>query len=152
MFLAANNFFWKITLRDGVMTRVAQWRDLGRPEAALIGVQYRANDRGGHRGGWIFRNAGAVQWLVAGTHTGSEGVGNGGIEIDSTAASSPANVEIVAEIPDLYGPGFTAQMTYYENPAGAKVFAAGAFTLAGQIDDPAVGTLVRNLWTHLSRP
>src|SRR5439155_7451519 len=55
MFLAANNFFWKIDLRNSVMTRVAEWRDLGRPEAALIGVQYRANDRGGHRGPWILR-------------------------------------------------------------------------------------------------
>jgi len=26
------------------MTRMAEWRSLGRPGAALIGVQYRAND------------------------------------------------------------------------------------------------------------
>ena len=153
MFLAANNFFWKITLRHGVMTRVAQWRDLGRPEAALIGVQYRANDRGGHRGSWIVRRAEAARWLLAGT--GAEdgaGIGNGGIEIDSTALSSPADVEVLAEIPNLYGPGFTAQMTYYETPSGAKVFAAGAFTLAGQTGDPVIGRLVANLWQRLSRP
>jgi hypothetical protein len=153
MFLAAHNFFWKITLRDNVMTRVAQWRDLGRPEAALIGVQYRANDRGGHRGSWIVRRAEAAPWLLAGTRVeDGQGIGNGGIEIDSTAASSPGSVKVIAEIPDLYGPGFTAQMTYYETPAGAKVFAAGAFTLAGQIEDPAVRKLVENLWQRLSRP
>ena len=50
MFLSANNFFWKITIRDHVMTRIAKWRDLGRPEAALIGVQYFHNDMGEHRG------------------------------------------------------------------------------------------------------
>src|SRR5205807_4950574 len=33
MFLSANNFFWKITISNHVMTRVAKWRDLGRPEA-----------------------------------------------------------------------------------------------------------------------
>jgi hypothetical protein len=33
-------FFWKITIKYDVMTRVAQWRDLGRPEAALIRVEY----------------------------------------------------------------------------------------------------------------
>ena len=66
-FLAANNFFWKITIKNHVMTRVAQWRDLGRPEAALIGVQYRGNDRGGHRGPWILRSgAAATPWLFAG--------------------------------------------------------------------------------------
>jgi hypothetical protein len=61
-------------------------------------------------------------------------------------------VHVLAEIPDLFGKGFTAQMTYYEMPSGAKVFAAGAFTLAGSVlSDPTVGTLVDNLLTHLSQ-
>jgi hypothetical protein len=151
-FLAANNFFWKITIRNGVMTRVAQWRDLGRPEAALIGVQYRANDRGGHRGPWLVRRgSSSAPWLFAGLDT-AEGVGMGGIEIDATCAASPKGVHVLAEIPNLYGPGFTGQMTYYETPAGAKVFAAGAFTLAGSVWEPTVGTLVANLWQELSRP
>ena len=47
-FLSANNFFWRVK-RGNVMEKTEQWRDLGRPEAALIGVQYRGNDRGGHR-------------------------------------------------------------------------------------------------------
>ncbi len=51
---------------------------------------------------------------------------------------------MLAEIPDLFGKGFTAQMTYYETPSGAKVFAAGAFTLAGSVlSDPTVGTVGR---------
>ena len=53
-----------------------------------------------------------------------------GIEIDRTSPDSPKGVQVIAEIPDLFGPGFTAQMTYYETKGGAKVFAAGAFTLA----------------------
>jgi len=151
MFLAANNFFWKITIRGNVMTRVAQWRDLGRPEAALIGVQYRGNDRGGHRGPWIVRNTSAERWLFAGSdlHDG-DALSSGGIEIDKTAPSSPKNVKVLAEIPNLFGPGFTAQMTYYETPAGAKVFAAGAFTLAGSIWEPQVEELIQNLWTHMA--
>jgi hypothetical protein len=153
-FLAANNFFWKITIRNHVMTRVAQWRDLGRPEAALIGVQYRANDRGGHRGAWIVTpEASATPWLFKGMsiEPGS-GISSGGIEIDATAAASPKDVHVVAQIPNLYGPGYTAQMTYYETPAGAKVFAAGAFSLAGDIWDPEVGVLMANLWVRLSQP
>ena len=146
-FLAANNFFWKITIANHVMTRVAQWRDLGRPEAALIGVEYRANDRGGHRGPWIVRDG--TSPLVVGA---GEEIGSGGIEIDATAKASPRSTRVLAEIPNLYGPGFTAQMTYYDTPAGAKVFAAGAFSLAGSVWEPGVEQLVANVWNLLGKP
>lgn len=59
-------------------------------------------------------------------------------------------MQVVAEIPDLFGPGFTAQMTYYETPAGAQVFAAGAFTLAGSAKNPQVRELLENLWARLA--
>jgi hypothetical protein len=153
MFLAANDFFWKIELHGTVMTKIAQFRHLGSPEAALIGVGYRGNDRGGHRGPWIVRRAEAAPWLFAGTGLrNGDDLSTGGIEIDSTQPASPANVKVLAEIPNLYGPGFTAQMTYYETPGGAKVFAAGAFSLADSVWDPHVETMVENLWTRLSLP
>ena len=50
-----------------------------------------------------------------------------GIEIDHVDESSPSHVQVLAKMPDLYGPGFTAEMTYYETETGARVFAAGAF-------------------------
>ena len=40
-------------------------------------------------------------------------------------------------------------MTYYER-RGAKVFAAGAFTLAAAIWQPTVKKLVENLWDRLA--
>ncbi len=44
-------------------------------------------------------------------------------------------------------------MTYYETSAGAKVFGAGAFTLAGEvISNPTVAHLIANLWTQLEQP
>jgi hypothetical protein len=154
-FLSANDFFWKITIDDNVMTRVAEWRDLGRPEAALIGVQYRANDRGGHRGSWIVQANGETSepWLFAGLHVhAGSAISSGGVEIDATTSASPKDVCVLADIPDLYGPGFTAQMTYYTTPTGAKVFAAGAFSLAGNVSEPDVARLVTNLWAELSEP
>jgi hypothetical protein len=75
---------------------------------------------------------------------------NAGIEIDATAAASPKGTHVLAEIPNVFGPGFTAQMTYYELPNGAKVFAAGAFTLAGAALQPNVSRLLENLWQHLA--
>jgi hypothetical protein len=153
MFLSANNFFWQIVRHGDVMERTQRWRDLGRPEAGLIGVQYRGNDRGEHRRPWILRSAPADAWAFAGTQLepGST-FGSGGIEIDKSAAASPKHLQILAEIPNLFGPGFTAQMTYYETPRGGKVFAAGAFTLAGAMREPTVQQLVTNVWERLSRP
>ena len=46
-FLSANNFFWRVDLSGHRLWRIQLWRNLARPEGALIGVQYRANDRGG---------------------------------------------------------------------------------------------------------
>jgi len=59
--------------------------------------------------------------------------------------------KVLAEIPNLFGPGLTAQMTYYEVEDGAKVFAAGAFYLIRLIHlDPLVSRLVMNLWARFA--
>jgi hypothetical protein len=153
-FLSANNFFWRVVKRGDVVTKTKQWRDLGRPESSLLGVQYRGNDSGEARGSWIVRDVRASEWLFAGTglRPGSRFGDDWGIEIDRTSHDSPDGVEVIAEIPDLFGSGFTAQMTYYETKHGAKVFAAGAFTLAGQALEPGVPRVLANLWAKLSRP
>ena len=150
-FLSANNFFWRIRVEGVTMTRIAKWRDLGRPEAALLGVQYRANDRGGRRAPWLVRRTPASRWLFAGVElkNGDE-FSAGNVEIDATTPRSPAGTEVVAEIPHLMGPGLTAQMTYYETKRGAKVFAAGAFSLARNVTERPVQQLLANLWRRLA--
>jgi hypothetical protein len=65
--------------------------------------------------------------------------------------SSPKGTHVIADIPNLMGRGNTAQMTYYERPSGAKVFASGAFTLGGA-HDPVECRLLENLWNHLGPP
>jgi hypothetical protein len=167
MFLFANDFFWRITIHGQVMTRTRRWRDLGRPEAALIGVQYRGNDRGLRKGAWLVNRTSPAAWLFAGTGLRSGAhVGRGGIEIDARAAASPPTLQVLAQIPNLYGPGFTAQMSYYSTAAGAKVFAAGAFglvesilepdkpvpDLAARRDEAGSVRMLENLWAWLSRP
>jgi hypothetical protein len=153
IFLSANNFFWQVVRRGDAIVRTRQWRDLRRPEAALVGVQYIANDDGRRRAPWIVRDTLASRWLFSGTGlTAGSRFGRGGIEIDATAASSPADIQVVAEIPRLFGPRFTAQMTYYETPTGARVFAAGAFRLLRSTDDAIAVRLLANLWSRLSLP
>jgi N,N-dimethylformamidase beta subunit-like, C-terminal len=150
MFLSANNFFWRVTRRGPVIERTHLWRKLGRPEASLIGVQYRANAR--FRAPWVVRYAAASSWVFEGTglRAGSR-FGFGGIEIDETTVASPRRVQVLAEIPDVFGPGFTAQMSYYETRAGAKVFAAGAFFFHRMVEtDPRTARIVENLWARLA--
>jgi hypothetical protein len=152
-FLSANNFFWRVDRHRNTITRVAQWRRLGLPEAALIGVQYIGNDRGEHRGVWIPRpRAAAVAWLLDGMTTRLASFGSGGIEADATSPASPHGVQIVAEIPDLLGQGKTAQMTYYETPQGARVFAAGAFGFTGLVWQTLGSRIFANLWARLAAP
>jgi N,N-dimethylformamidase beta subunit-like, C-terminal len=152
MFLSANNFFWRTVISRNHMTRVAKWRDVGRPEAALIGVQYIGNDDGTHRDAYHVRNTRSAPWLFAGTNlTKGSTFSNFGIEIDKTASSSPRGTHVLAELPNLLGPGRTGQMTYYEK-GGAKVFAVGAFTLAEDVWQAPVNVMIENLWERLSKP
>ncbi len=152
VFLSANNFYWRIVRRGNQMIRTQRWRDLGRPEAGLIGVQYLHSDFGRHRGPWIIRSVRATPWLFSGTRLRRRSrFGNGGLEMDRTTAASPRGIHVVAEIPNCTGTGLTAQMTYYER-RGAKVFAAGAFSLAAGSWNPEVQPLLANVWDHLSKP
>jgi hypothetical protein len=89
--------------------------------------------------------------LVEGSTFG-QAVGGYGIEIDHTARESPPSTIVLAEIPDLFGPGLTAQMSYYETPAGAKVFAAGALDFGGSALTTPVSTMLENLWARLTKP
>jgi hypothetical protein len=157
MFLSANNFFWRVTQQGPVLTRTTQWRDLGRAEAGLIGVQYLANDRGERQGLFSVLDPTVTPWLWTDSSleqgsTFGTAVGGYGIEIDHTAPESPPRTIVLAQISDLFGPGLTAQMTYYETPAGAKVFAAGALDFGGSATTEPVAQLLENLWAKLSRP
>jgi hypothetical protein len=40
MFLSANNFFYRVDRHGDQITRTGRWRDQGRPEARLVGIQY----------------------------------------------------------------------------------------------------------------
>ena len=62
-----------------------------------------------------------------------------------------AATQVLATIPDLFGPGRTAEMTYYEHWSGAKVFSAGTLDFGGQmLLWPQTERLVENVWVRLA--
>ena len=150
MFLSANNFFWKVQREGQLLRRVAEWRALGRPEAALVGSQWSAGTNGGAQKPFVVQGAAAAPWAFAGTDLrNGSAFGRYGIEIDSRSPASPPGTIVLARIPDAIGRR-DAEMTYYETPAGARVFSAGAVNFAASIRDPAVSRLVENVWARLT--
>ena len=97
--------------------------------------------------------ADAAPWAFAGTGLANGGTfGRYGIEIDARTTASPAGTVVLGRVPDVLGPGRSAEMTYYETPAGAKVFAAGTLDFAASLGNPVVSRLVDNVWTRLAMP
>jgi hypothetical protein len=150
-FLSANNFFYRVTVAGNTMTGRMPWRDLGRPEAALVGAQYAGWDEGKYPNRpYHIVNTAAAPWLFEGTglHDGSV-VGNYGIEVDEPNSASPAHTRVLAEIPNELGPGKPAEMTIYTR-GRSTVFDAGAINFGSSAHWPALSRFFSNLWSHLS--
>jgi N,N-dimethylformamidase beta subunit-like protein len=154
-FLSSNNFFRRVDLVGRRLWLINLWRNLGRPEAQLIGIQYRANDRGGHAAPYVVTNAEAAPWLFAGTGAVDGtvlGTARYGIEFDMVGPFSPPGTTVLATVTPGFSDGsILGQMSYYETPAGAKVFAAGTLGFGGS-DNPVASVLFQNLWAHLVVP
>jgi hypothetical protein len=152
LFLSANNFFRQV-VRSGDRARlIGEFRHRGRPEAALLGVQYLANDSGERQQPFTVVGADVAPWAFAGTglQNGSQ-FGRYGIEIDAVTPLSPPGTQVLARIPDLFGPGRSGEMAYYETPAGSRVFSAGVLNFGGTIMLwPEVGKLLDNVWRRLT--
>ncbi|MBM3676298.1 MAG: hypothetical protein FJW96_00220 [Actinobacteria bacterium] len=154
VFLSANNFFWRVDLAGDRVVRVRKWRDLGRPEARVLGVQYRANDDGRRQGVFLVEDTSPAPWFFAGSglergSTFGETVGGYGIEIDQTTADSPPGTIVLCRVPDLFGPGLSAEMSYYESESGARVFSAGVLDFCSSVHLFPQRRLLENVWRRM---
>ncbi len=151
-FLSANNFFRRVDRVGSRLHLVDLWRDLGRSEARLVGVQFLACCNGFPFGPYVVTEDGRAPWFFAGTALAKGSTfGHGGIEIDARGSQSPPGTILLANIPDLYGPGRSAEMTFYRrNAGGAEVFAAGSLNFGGSTLNPVTRALLENLWQRLS--
>jgi hypothetical protein len=153
MFLSTTNFLWRVDRHGDRITRVAQWRKLGRPEARLIGVQYRGNDEGQHRGAYQPTQFGRTSWQFAGVDLQALSLWHWlGIEVDMRTRYSPPGTHVLARVdPHFGGRGVRGEMTYYER-GGAKVFAAGTLNFPAALVYPEFRQLLANLWARLATP
>ena len=151
-FLSANNFFSRVNRDGDRITRIGRWRDLGRPESALVGVQYFDWNHGKPAQPFIVTAAADTSWLFAGTGLAAgANLGWFGIEVDERTVASPASAHVLATIPDAFGDHRPAEMIFYRTARGANVFAAGAFTLAGpDARTSTVSRMLENLWQRLA--
>ncbi len=150
-FLSANSFFYRVEHHGHVLIGRERWRDLGRPEARLVGIQYV--DWSGNlypNAPYVVSSVGSAPWLFreTGLRNGSH-FGRYGIEIDARAPESPRGLRVLARVPDIFGPGKTAEMTYYTR-GRAKVFAAGTLNFGGSAELPVASRMLHNLWERLS--
>jgi hypothetical protein len=89
-FLSSNNFFYRVARRGRLLFKLGRWRDLGRPEAALVGIQYVDwNQNRYPNRPYAVTGAARAPWLFAGTGLRDGGsFGKYGIEIDARTPQS----------------------------------------------------------------
>lgn len=162
MYLSGNGMYWKVTKSGDTMEcrkyreqhaqtgeKGGLWRDLHRPESAILGVQY---DRKGIQtyapyqvllpNHWIFNGTNVSTGQLFGQYslTGDiKGSGASGHETDRITSFSPTNTIVLAHgtnpsVPDStdFGAG-GADMTFYEHPAGGGVFSVGSISFGGSL-------------------
>jgi hypothetical protein len=153
-FLSANDLFYRVEKRGTRIYRTGRWKDVGRSDAALIGGGYVGwFDNTYKNEPYVVTGVKKAPWLFRGTGlTNGSSFGSYGIEINQWTGASPPHTLVLAEAKNLFGPGRSAQMTYYQTPRGAKVFSAGAINFGGSARWPVVSRLLDNLWRRLASP
>jgi hypothetical protein len=153
MFLSATNLLWRVDQHGNTLTRIAEWRQLGRPESRIVGVQYRGNDEGEHRGPYELTPYGRSSWEFAGVDQSQLPLWRWfGIEFDKTTSASPPGLHVLAQVnPHMLDRGLRGQMTYYER-GGAKVFASGILDFPSAAYFSPYRRVLENVWARLSKP
>jgi hypothetical protein len=153
-FLSANNFYYRVERRGRRLYKIGHWSDVGRSGETLGGLVYVGWSKNRFRNRpYVVTGARTAPWLFRGT-----GLRNGsrwgvyGIEIDQRGAHPPRGMIVLARIANAFGPGRSAEMTYYTTPGGAKVFSAGVMNFGGSALFPMVAIMLENLWIRMAAP
>lgn len=155
VFLSANTMYWQVDLHelpsgapDRLLTcrkrrgpgRSQLWRDQGKPEQQLLGVQYAGQVPEPHP--LVVRNASHWLWEATGAVEGEELPGLVAGEADRyyprTALPEHSERILLAHSPyrDLRGARRHQETSLYRAPSGALVFSAGTFAWSPALDRP----------------
>lgn len=153
-FLSANKFHYRVTRRGDLLYGRTPWHELGRPAAKLSGSDYVGSWKRTYQNRpYVVTGAKKAPWLFAGTGLrNGDSFGRFGIEVDATSPRSPRGTAVLARIANIFGPGKSAEMTYYETAKGAKVFSAGVMNFGGSVAWEPMATMLENIWHRLSAP
>ena len=153
IFLSATNFMWRVDRSGNRIRRITRWRDLGRPESQLVGVQYRGNDEGQHHGAYVLSPFGRGFWALDDVDQQELRSWRWfGIEYDMTTRFSPRGIHVLGRVnPHMRNRRLRGEMTYYQR-GGAKVFAAGTLNFPAGLVYPSFRALLGNVWQRLAKP
>ncbi|GAB3962711.1 N,N-dimethylformamidase beta subunit family domain-containing protein [Streptomyces sparsus] len=175
VFLSANTMYWQVELSslpsgepDRLLTcrkrrgpgRPALWRDQGRPEQQLLGIQYAGQVPSPHP--LVVRNADHWLWDATGAGEGDELPGLVAGEADRyfPRTSLPAHTRriLLAHSPyqDRAGARRHQETSLYRAPSGALVFCSGTFAWSPALDrpghvDPRVQRATANLLDRICK-
>ena len=138
-----------------------KWRDLGRAESGILGVEFSKEGLGTYApyqivqsDHWVFRGTGLMNGDTVGVTslTGRLGIGASGHETDKRTALSPVNTIVLAKGWNAskrdttdYGSG-GAEMSIYEHPAGGAVFSVGSISFNGALmQDKKLSLVTKNV-------
>ncbi|WP_338671735.1 N,N-dimethylformamidase beta subunit family domain-containing protein [Streptomyces sp. SCSIO 30461] len=155
VFLSANTMYWQVELGpsasgvpDRLLTcrkrrgpgRPALWREAGRPEQQLLGIQYAGRVPEPHP--LVVRNADHWLWEATGAGEGDEIAGLVAGEADRyyprTTLPEHQGRILLAHSPYQDGEGAVRhqETSLYRAPSGAWVFASGTFAWSPALDRP----------------
>ncbi|RBM14905.1 N,N-dimethylformamidase beta subunit family domain-containing protein [Streptomyces sp. PT12] len=175
VFLSANTMYWQVTLaalpsgdEDRLLScrkrqgpgRAPLWRELGRPEQQVLGIQYTGAVPHPHP--LVVRNADHWLWESTGAQEGDELPGLVAGEADRyfprTALPECTSRILLAHSPyrDASGARRHQETSLYRAPSGAWVFASGTFAWTPALSrpghvDPRVQKATANLMDRICK-
>lgn len=155
LYLGGNGIYWKSDLSREGLIRVNKkdgelWRNLGRPESAILGVRYGSDDYGTYA---PFVVEDASHFLFEGLrlsdgdtfgHRSLIGSGASGLETDKSDPNSPQNGSVLAR--GLNEPE-GGHVFSYSHPGGGLVLSFGSITSAAAI--PLDEVMQGIFWNYL---
>ncbi|MCU0294677.1 MAG: hypothetical protein MUD05_01330 [Candidatus Nanopelagicales bacterium] len=159
-FLGANAGYWRVGLRGdevycakdaGIQPKNIRWRDLGKPESAVVGVLYDAFPVSGPM---VIREPGFALFDGIKVSRGTSFPGLIGIESDRyyPGQQTPSQIEVPTLSPvTCRGKGTWSTMAYYGVPSGAKVFATGTMNWTRSLTGPSAKKGITGASSDFSR-